>query len=70
MQVKVLVSAYHAGWFEFRLAKPKGCMQAYETNINCVHVLLQNRVPWAGAGPRGRHAEHRATAGPAAHGPR
>jgi len=40
MQVKVLVSAYHAGWFEFRLAKPSPANQAVDTTVPITQDLL------------------------------
>ena len=41
MQVKVLVSAYHAGWFEFRLAQPSSAAtQAVDTTTPITQDML------------------------------
>ena len=44
MLVQVKVTAYHWGWFEFRLAKPGGADQAVTTKIPITQDMLNKHV--------------------------
>ena len=44
MEIKVLISAYHAGWFEFRLAVPEAANQKVDTKVPITQEMLNKHL--------------------------